>query len=178
MPWRGRALEPIRNTFSFSAGPYWGIVGAVPRPMLPLVLVTLAAGCGEDQSPERARELWDRIQDAGYRDWARAPGYEERVRSRAAHGDSVVIYVNDIVVEDLATSPPPSEWSEGSIIVKDGFDGGDLSLVAVMEKRGGEWFWAEYDDEGDTLFSGAPDLCTGCHAIGDDFVRGFFLPVE
>jgi hypothetical protein len=47
-----------------------------------------------------------------------------------------------------------------------------------MEKTDGTWFWAEYDGDGDTLFSGAPEICTGCHAIGDDFVRAFFFPVE
>lgn len=141
-------------------------------------MALLTTACGDDQEPERARRLWERIQAEGYRDWAPAPGYEERVPSRAAHGDAVAIYVNDVVEADLAMVPPVRAWSDGAIIVKDGFDGSDLSLVAVMEKTDGEWFWAEYDDDGCSLFSGAPDLCTGCHAIGDDFVRGFFFPVE
>ena len=148
------------------------------RMLVSVGLVVLAACGGEDQEPERARDLWERLEAAGYTSWARAPGYDERVRSRAAHGDEVVIYVNDVVAADLTATPPRSEWSEGAIVVKDGFEGGDLCLVAVMEKRDGEWFWAEYDENGDTLFSGQPEICVGCHAIGDDFVRGFFLPVR
>lgn len=27
-----------------------------------------------------------------------------------------------------------------------GFDGGDLELIAIMNKRVEGWFWAEYDD--------------------------------
>ena len=144
-----------------------------------VLAATLAASpaCGEDQEPERARALWERIQAEGYRSWDRAPGYESRQPSRAAHGDAVEIFVNDVVATDLA-APPVDAWSDGATIVKDGYDGGDLCLVAVMEKTDGTWFWAEYDGDGDTLFSGAPEICTGCHAIGDDFVRAFFFPVE
>jgi hypothetical protein len=137
----------------------------------------LLVGCGEDQDPERARALWSTIQ--GYQEWDAAPGYEERVPSRAPHGDEVVIYVNDAVFDTLASVARVDTWPTGSIIVKDGFDDGDLFVVAVMEKGDdGAWFWAEYDDEGDTLYSGAPEICTGCHQIGDDFVRGFFLPSD
>lgn len=137
-----------------------------------------AAGCGEDQEPERARALWDRVQAEGYRSWDRAPGYETRQPSRAAHGEDVEIFVNDVVAMDLVAMPAVRAWSDGATIVKDGYDGGDLCLVAVMEKSDGEWFFAEYDGEGDTLFSGTPEICTGCHAIGDDFVRAFFFPVR
>ena len=134
--------------------------------------------CGEDQEPERARALWDRIQAESYRSWDRAPGYETRQPSRAAHGEDVEIFVNDVVAMDLGAMPAVREWSDGATIVKDGYDGDDLCLVAVMEKNDGEWFFAEYDGEGDTLFSGTPEICTGCHAIGDDFVRAFFFPVR
>ena len=46
-----------------------------------------------------------------------------------------------------------------------------------MEKRAdGSWFWAEYTADGDSLYSGRPDICVGCHALGDDFIRAFDLP--
>lgn len=163
------------RTCANATGP--GIVAAM-RWLLAWVWVVAAAGCGDDQDPARARAVWDRIHADGYRAWQRAPGYEGREPSRAAHGEAVEIFVNDVVAADLASTTPIRQWSEGAVIVKDGYDGGDLVLVAVMEKSGGEWFWAEYDEDGDTLFSGAPDLCTGCHRIGDDFVRAFFFPTE
>ena len=138
-----------------------------------------AGGCGEDQEPERAEALWERLQAENYRGapgWARAPGYEAPTPSRAVHGDTVEIFVNDIVQGDLASGERRAQWSEGALIVKEGFEGGELCFVAAMSKEGGQWFWVEYDGEGDTLFSGAPEVCTGCHALGDDSVRGFFLP--
>jgi hypothetical protein len=136
-----------------------------------------AAGCGEDQDPSRARALWERLEHEDYASWARAPGYEEPVASRNAHGTEVIIYVNFVVEDDLAT-PGLREWSDGAIIVKDGFKNDTLRLVAAMEKVDGEWFWAEWNGSGKTLYSGEPTLCTGCHAIGDDFVRGFFFPED
>ena len=146
--------------------------------LLMVTLLTLAlgvGGCGDDQEPQRARDFWERIQAEDYRSWARAPGYEGREPSRAAHGDEVEIFVNDVVVADLALAEA-NEWSDGAVIVKDGYDDGELCFVAGMAKEDGEWFWVEYDGEGDTLYSGAPSLCTGCHELGDDFVRAFFLP--
>jgi len=144
---------------------------------LALALALLFA-CGDDQDPEGAAIFWDQIQAADYRSWARAPGWEEpRSPSRAAHGDSVDIFVNDVVEGALAT-PGLREWPVGSVIVKDGYEGGDLCFVAGMEKRDDGWFWVEYNGDGDTLYSGEPTICTGCHTLGDDFVRGFFLPVQ
>ena len=134
------------------------------------------AGCGDNQDPEEADALWQRIQDSGYRTaWARAPGYGSRRASDAPHGGEVDIYVNDVVATPLAGAPL-SSGPEGSGIVKDGWDGAPLELVATMEKRQDGWFWAEYDAEGSASYSGHPDTCTSCHASGSDFVRAFALP--
>jgi hypothetical protein len=135
-----------------------------------------AAGCGDNQDPAGARALWRRIQADDYRAWQRAPGYETRRSSSAAHGNRVDIYVNDTVAEALAAGEQLDAWPEGSLIVKDGYDDSDLELTAAMEKRAEGWFWAEYDDEGDAIYSGKPELCTDCHESGDDGVRAFSLP--
>jgi hypothetical protein len=103
-------------------------------------------------------------------------GWPSRRASGAPHSDDVDIYVNDIVAEVLAIAEPTERWPEGSIIVKDGFDGGDLEIIAVMEKRSDGWFWAEYDSEGEPDYSGRPDICIDCHASGSDGVRAFRLP--
>lgn len=135
----------------------------------------ISSGCGNDQEPEGAAELWSRIHDEKYPSWQRAPGFEERRESAGPHGGAVDIYVNDVVAAALAGGPITA-WPDGSLIVKDGFDGGELSLIAAMEKRGSDWFWAEWDAEGDTLFSGKPATCTDCHQGGQDFVQAFPLP--
>ena len=157
------------------------IPSLVPQPArLLLVPATLAlligTGCGDDQQPEQARALYRELQSLEYRTWQRAPGYETRRGSNAPHGDDVDIYINDVVADALDNGVPDGEWPLGSLIVKDGFDGSDLELVAVMDKREDGWFWAEYDDEGDSIYSGKPDLCIDCHRGGDDFVRAFGFP--
>lgn len=133
------------------------------------------AACGDDQAPGEADVLLAEIRADNYRSWARAPGYDKRRSSDAPHSDEVDIYVNDVVSGALAGGQPLTAWPEGSLIVKDGWDGSDLELVAVMEKRADGWFWAEYFD-GKSKYSGKPDLCIDCHASGADMVRAFRLP--
>ena len=72
-----------------------------------------------------------------------------------------------------------TEWPVGSVIVKEGFSGDSRKLVAVMEKRADGWFWAEYDDGGDSKYSGRPSVCTDCHDNRkgySDWVYAFELP--
>lgn len=139
-------------------------------------LAVSALACGDNQDDSGARDLLSRVEADQYRTWDRAPGYEQRRDSNAPHSDAVDIYVNDIVAEVLALGEHDGTWPVGSIIAKDGFDGSDLEITALMEKRSDGWFWAEYDDDGDPDYSGRPDICVDCHRSGSDFVRAFRLP--
>jgi hypothetical protein len=143
--------------------------------LLSTALLCNLAACGDDQDPNGARELWDRIHEQGYQAWDRAPGYEARRQSDAPHGDAVDIYVNETVASALA-SGVITAWPVGSLIVKDGFDDDDPHLVAAMEKRADGWFWAEWSPDGEASYSGRPEVCTSCHASGADMVRAFGLP--
>ena len=150
-----------------------------------ILLATLGVadtGCRESTAPEEAERLWLDLIQANYRtNWSTAPGYENRVPSRAAHEDEVQIFINPAVDGALADGQRLDEWPVGALVAKDGYSGNEISLVAAMEKiRAGTepetWFWAEYSGDGEVLFSGTPTICTGCHRIGDDFIRGFFFP--
>jgi hypothetical protein len=149
--------------------------------MQDMILLRLVAGmllcgvasCGDNQDPGGARALWDRIHELDYRTWERAPGYASRRPSDAPHSAAVEIFVSEVVSDALRADTTLTRWPVGSLIVKDGWDGGDLELVAVMLKREDGWYWAEYDAEGSAAYSGAPSLCIGCHSSGDDFVRAF-----
>jgi hypothetical protein len=141
-----------------------------------VLLLAITGGCGDNQDPEGAKQLWQQIHALQYRTWQRAPGYEGRRDTGAPHGHQVEIYVNDVVAEALSAGEPLRLWPQGSLIVKDGWDGSELELVAVMDKRADGWFWAEYDGEGDADYSGRPEACTECHDGGDDYVRAFPLP--
>jgi hypothetical protein len=142
--------------------------------------MVLASGCGDNQQPEEARMMWERLQLLDYANaFERAPGYEMRMPSDAPHGDQVDIYINDVLEGALASTEALMEWPLGSLIVKDGFDSdGGFELVAAMEQREDGWFYVEYTDRsGDALFSGQPSVCTDCHAAGDDFIRAFDFPM-
>jgi hypothetical protein len=144
------------------------------QPTAITMIVVLAAACGDDQEPQMAADLLERVRADEYRTWERAPGYETRRPTNAPHADSVDIYINANVAQALVTDET-TEWPLGSLIVKDGFDDGDLELVAIMEKRPDGWFWAEYYD-GVSVYSGKPGICIDCHDRGDDFVLAFDFP--
>ena len=135
----------------------------------------VASACGDNQDPAGAAELYRVLETRAYRDWERAPGYDQRRSSNAPHGDAVDIYINETLAAALASEDTLDAWPNGSAIVKDGFDGNELELVAVMEKRLTGWYWAEYEG-GEALYSGEPDLCIDCHRSGADFVRAFGFP--
>ncbi len=139
-----------------------------------LAVVALAACRNQDEAGADA--LWEEVHDADYKSWARAPGFETRKPSSASHGDHVDIFINDVLVEALASGEKLTAWPEGSIIVKDGFTGESPRLVAIMEKRDDGWFWAEYEPDGEVDFSGTPGVCTRCHDAGADYVRAFGFP--
>jgi Cytochrome P460 len=132
---------------------------------LAFAMSLLASACRDDQDPAGARALWSQINAGGtFRAWRRAPGYPERMPSFTAHADAVEIFVSPEVSDALDGPAPVAEWPLGSIIVKEGFArSGSRKIVAVMEKRADGWFWAEYDDGGEALFSGKPSVCVECH---------------
>jgi hypothetical protein len=140
--------------------------------------VLLLAACGSDKNTDEggARALFTKVQTQKYRTWQRAPGYEVRRKAGSPHSDEVDIYVNPTIADVLAKKLPGGTWPVGSLIVKDGFKGGALDLVAIMEKRADGWYWAEYGNDGTPQFSGRPSVCTDCHESGADSVRAFGFP--
>lgn len=141
-------------------------------------LVTLLLGCSSDdknQDEDGARALLAGVQRQGYRDWARAPGWEER-SGPSVHSESADIFINDPVAALLASEQNADTFPEGSVIVKDGYNGAELALTAIMEKRSDGWYWAEYSAAGEPAFSGHPHVCIDCHSSGSDYVRAFALP--
>lgn len=142
---------------------------------LALIASPALAGCGDNQDPAGADELWARIHDEKYASWEHAPGYATKQPTSAPHGDAVVIFLDDTVAAALAGGPL-TEWPVGSLIVKDGYSGAEVSVVAAMEKREAGWYWAEWSSDGTAKYSGEPEICTGCHDSGSDFVRAFALP--
>lgn len=141
-------------------------------------VVALLAACAQDDDPEGARVLWEKVNaGAGFKSWRRAPGYPLRKPSFTAHNSAVEIYVSPELAGIETTRV--TEWPVGSIVVKEGFSGDSRRSVAIMEKRAEGWFWAEYDDGGTSKYSGRPSVCIDCHQHRksySDWVYSFELP--
>jgi hypothetical protein len=151
-------------------------MAAISRKTRAFGLAAMLAGCGDNQDDAGARDLLARVRSENYPGWSRAPGWETRRATSAPHADLVDIYVNEMLLEAYDAAGSLDAWPLGSIIVKDGWSGSDLELIAIMEKRTNGWFWAEYDSDGDPIYSGQPELCIDCHRSGSDHVRAFVLP--
>jgi hypothetical protein len=176
---RGLPIPGLDRDIEVDSSPPMFRVSRAAVVLLVLVSFGASAACGQDEDPEGARVLWEEINTApGFQSWARAPGYATRMPSFTLHSRAVEIFVSKEVATTLK-SPGSKEWPVGSIIVKEGFSGDTRKIVAVMKKRPDGWFWAEYDDDGDPLFSGRPSTCTDCHdnrKSYSDWVYSFELP--
>jgi|GEM_PF-684293 len=148
------------------------LLGAV---LLIMSIVGSACSCGAPYPPMDSSAIWKDVKDK-YRSWKRAPGFPGREKSENVHGDEVDIFVNDVVQKALDDKKPITQWPVGSIVMKDGFKGGKLSLVSWMKKLDDGWVWIEWDDKGKALYEGRPNICTGCHSSGADYVRAFSFP--
>ena len=146
--------------------------------LLGFVLAPALSGCGDDEAIDEAgaRMLWEEIQDADYPSWARAPGWEERLPSVSAHGQTADVFVNPVTEEALVGSDL-EEWPEGSTSVKDSHRGEEHVLVAAMQKQSGGWFFAEWGTDGAAKYGGLEiGTCTGCHVAANDRAQAFELP--
>lgn len=120
--------------------------------------------------------VWSWLQQQNYKAWTRAPGFATRQASNAPHGGAVDIFINAPIKQIIDNKTSVTEWPVGSIVVKDGYNGANLSLVAYMEKRSNGWLWFEWNGSGTILYQGQPSICTGCHSSGADYVRAFSFP--
>jgi len=145
-----------------------------------LLFALLVGACGQNDDPNGAKELYGKVTSGtGYRAWRRAPQFPERKPSFTSHSDAVEIFVDPTMSAALDGPNVVRSWPVGSIIVKESYSGDARTLIAVMERRPDGWFWAEWDGDGKTLFSGKPDVCINCHdnrATYSDWVYSIEFP--
>lgn len=111
-----------------------------------------------------------------------APASESPHGSFRVRFNSIAAAALDTITGEL---PEGGTFPEGSLIVKDVYEGGSLSLYAVMKKAahdplaGANWLWAEIHTDGAVAFSASKkgDGCISCHSSGQqrDLVRVFDL---
>jgi hypothetical protein len=81
--------------------------------------------------------------------------------------------------------PKGSAFPDGSVIVKEAYEGSSLTLYIIMKKdskskyAANKWVWGEYDPNGKIVYNLNKEgsACTGCHNTTDarDFTRSFDL---
>ncbi|MFG0284023.1 MAG: cytochrome P460 family protein [Phycisphaerales bacterium JB039] len=142
-------------------------------------------GPGGPPAEGDARQLWDWLDEAGYRQWAPWPGAGKAAtvgfyQGRAPHGARLKLFVNRRALSN------PDDPPAGSVLVKENYgpDGGELVAITIMQKidgfdpDNGDWFYAKYGAEGaiarqaGQLVAGKVQSCIECHetAAGDDYI--------
>ncbi len=146
-----------------------------------LVVGVLAMACnGEDKDSASdaedavAADLWGEID--GYSSWGQVAPWTDVQPSVSVHGSFVQIWVNSTGA--AAAEAGGTDFPEGTILVKEGYDAEDGAPVAVTamwkgagsEATGG-WYFARYSASGDIEMSGddAAEACGGCHSAGPDY---------
>lgn len=141
------------------------------RAMMTIVALggLLASGCADESgqvaADREAVALLADVRAADYRSWAPMPGFEAAQPSRSPHGNAVEVFVNRILADAIDGGPP---WPDGSVVVKDGYDGDRQIGRAIMRKSGGEWFFANFTADDRLIAASDGPGCVDCHAAGRD----------
>jgi hypothetical protein len=81
------------------------------------------------------------------------------------------------VLTDGGKLPAGGVMPDGSLVVKDVYKGGEISLYAIMYKHGGAWRWGEITPSGRVEYSleDKNGLCLNCHSAqgNRDLIRAF-----
>jgi hypothetical protein len=144
------------------------------------------ASDGDDPDAQsHAEDLWSQLQEADYRASYATTPKGEKYPGLEPHGALISLYLDENAAGVL--DQPPGEMPDGSIVVKENWtDEQDLGSVTVMEKRAGysseqnDWFFAQYDSEGEVQAAGQVGGCAGCHAAvnSNDYIFTFPVNVQ
>ena len=145
--------------------------------VLLLALSTLSA-CGASEEETTSTNLWAKINKDRYRTFSKAPEWPTRRTSDSSiHAGTAEIYANRLFQEEYCKNDSLNSWPVGTLIVKEGFDGDTVKVIAAMSKTAeGVWDFAEWDNAGAPIDSGAK--CLSCHKSGNDYVKGFRFPQD
>ncbi len=111
-----------------------------------------------------------------YTSWELWPGKGKFYPGKEPHGALLTTYVNRTAYFSVKDG---KGMGYGSIIVKENYDSNrKLVALTVMYKlkgynpAGGDWFWAKYGPDGNTIASGKVDACLQCHGKkkANDFI--------
>lgn len=130
------------------------------------------AQAGEMPKPEAAA-VWKFItKESSFTDWAFWPGNHESQASHSYVPDTpkYKTYANKQALE--STKPP---LNNGAMVVKYNLSPADeIKAITIMYKvkgynpSAGDWFWVQYDPNGEVQEAGKPEKCIACHSSRAD----------
>ena len=135
-----------------------------------LVLFSLAACAVPPPLPEDPEDkaMYFYLNEADYQSWAFWPEKEGLQPSTFPHGSFAKTYVNKEALE--AIQKKSATLPVGSVVVSENFKPDKtLGMIAVMYKKegynpqAGDWFWAQYNQNGKVRREGKLVYCLGCH---------------
>ena len=101
-----------------------------------------------------------------YTTWSLWPGTKKRYKAKPPL-DHITTYINDNARFSIIAG---EKMANGSIIVTENYDDGkELDALFVMYKvdgynpSAGDWFWAQYDEDGKVKAAGKVKACIDCH---------------
>lgn len=128
-------------------------------------------GDADEPPPQGDAALRPWLANGSYLGWAAESGVHT---SAGPHGMGVRTFVNDVLFASLSAGN--ADHPVGAAVVKELYDGDAVGGWAVMRKleqgQGGDgWYW--YEVVGDAIYADDTGvaLCTGCHGMGNDYVR-------
>jgi hypothetical protein len=147
----------------------------------PIAPIQAAAIAPTDEDRAMADQLWQEMQDAGYRDnWDTPIGKGTFYQGQPPHGALLSTYLSPGAAEAMNTKP--GQMPDGALIVKENFmpDKTLDSLTVLYKQMGydpehGDWFWAKYGPGGEVQVLGKAALCISCHGSvrSNDFIFTF-----
>ncbi len=135
--------------------------------------IVILQSCEKDKTdPDADNKMYSEITASGFTYYQ--SGNILSAASPSPHG-SFKLRFNSTAAAALDSTgelPAGNTFPNGSVIVKDIYNGTDLKLYAVMKKdpgssnSGSGWLWAEFNTDGSTVFSTGKkgDGCISCHS--------------
>jgi len=155
----------------------WQFIASVS---LPATFFEPPSSGGSDLVPTSSAELFAYLQRGAYRGFAHESGVHA---SAGPHGGSVLTFVNGALERSLAAGN--AAHPAGAAAVKEFYaadrttlTGWAVEVKVQADSAGGDgWYWYEVfsTSDGERPIEGLGNpVCTGCHALGSDYVRTTF----
>ncbi len=135
-----------------------------------IISCTSASEVSSLRPPPEPNELWTYItRTSDYTLWRHWPGYEGKFRGTTLRGAWIELYANEEAIE--AAEAGKETMPYGAIIVKENYARDRETLLSVTpmykvrgyDAKASDWFWAEFDPEGNTRAGGRVQSCIRCH---------------